>query len=165
MRDDYHMTILKIGGSIIYSFISALTVVKMDDNYQEVFTDIFFWTAAFLGTALMLLVEKVDPKTNKITIRRILFTIMASISIVFIAGTVRASMIEDEEFSRNHWFYGIIMFLCAIAPEMIRLIITDGGKAVANGFNKGIERRVNKMVGGDSVNEEYDSNIDSTNDE
>lgn len=155
MRLESNMTTLKICGSMLYSVISTAVVVSMNDSYEAVFTDVFFWSAAFLGTSLMLLVEKADPKTKeKITARRILFSVIACLAIVFIAGTVRASMLEDVKFERNHWFYGIVMFLCAIAPELIRLIITDSPSAIAKGFNRGIERRVNKMIGGDDINSE-----------
>ncbi len=135
---------------MLYSAVTTVAVVSINDSYEAVFTDIFFWAAALLGTSLMLLVEKADPKIKEnITARRILFSVIACLAIVFIAGTVRASMLEDEAFERNHWFYGIVMFLCAIAPELIRLIITDSPSAIAKGFNKGIERRINNMVGGE----------------
>lgn len=149
MREHY-MTTIKFAGSLLYSFISTALVVQRNDSYEAVFSDLFFWAAAFLGTSLMLLVEKADPKTkSNITARRVLFSVIACISIVFLAGTVRASMLEDEDFQRNHWFYGMVMFLCAIAPELIRLIITESPSAISKGFNRGIERRINKMVGGD----------------
>lgn len=164
MRTEQYMTSIKIGGSLLYSFISTAVVLSRNDSYEAVFSDIFFWAAAFLGTSLMLLVEKADPKTKeKVTLRRVLFSIMACLSIVFFAGTVRASMIEDENFERNHWFYGIVMFLCAIAPEAIRLIVTDGGKAVAKGFNEGVQKRVKRIVGGDSPDE--DEPLDNYNNE
>lgn len=158
MRLESNMTTIKIFGSMLYSAISTAVVVSMNDSYEAVFTDVFFWAAAFLGTSLMLLVEKADPKTKaKITARRILFSVIACLAIVFIAGTVRASMLEDVKFERNHWFYGIVMFMCAIAPELIRLIITDSPSAIAKGFNKGIERRINNMVGGDNINQENEN--------
>lgn len=157
MRTEHYMTSLKLCGSLLYSFISTAIVLSRNDSYEAVFSDVFFWAAAFLGTSLMLLVEKADPKTKgKVTLRRILFSIVACLSIVFFAGTVRASMMEDENFERNHWFYGIVMFLCAISPEAIRLIVTDGGKAVAKGFNEGVQKRVKRIVGGDSPDDEIE---------
>lgn len=151
-----YMTILKISGSIMYSFFAVLLVVQTHDSYELVFSDLFFWAAAFLGTSLMLLVERADPKVKtNVTPRRIFFSIAACLSIVFIAGTVRASMIEDTDFERNHWFYGIVMFLCAIAPELIRIIIIGSPKAIGDGFNEGIKNRTKKWIGGnDTPNDE-----------
>lgn len=158
------MTTLKICGSLLYSALSAFLVVNMNDSYNAVFSDIFFWAAAIIGTSLMLLVEKADPKTKeKVTWRRIFFSIVACLAIVFIAGTVRASSLEDVKFERNHWFYGIVMFLCAIAPELIRLIITQSPSAISKGFNKGIERRINRMVGGEG--EDVDNSQNEENHE
>lgn len=167
MRTEHYMTSLKLCGSLLYSFISTAVVLSRNDSYEAVFSDIFFWAAAFLGTSLMLLVEKADPKTKeRVTVRRIAFSIMACLSIVFVAGTVRASMIEDESFERNHWFYGIVMFLCAIAPEMIRLIVADGGKAVAKGFNEGVQKRVKRIVGGDYPDDDNEyEHLDNNNNE
>lgn len=160
-RIESHMTTLKICGSLLYSALSAMLVVSMNNSYHAVFSDIFFWAAAILGTSLMLLVEKADPKTKeRVTWRRVFFSIVACLAIVFIAGTVRASMLEEAEFERNHWFYGIVMFLCAIAPELIRLIIIGSPTAISKGFNRGIERRIDRMVGGDgeTTNSENEEN-------
>lgn len=145
-----YMTTFKILGSMLYAVVSAAVVVQTD-SYEAVFSDLFFWAAAILGTSLMLLVEKADPKVKTdLSFKRLGFSIIACLSIVYIAGTFRASMLASEEFERNHWFYAIVMFLCAIAPELIRLIITESPSAISKGFNKGIERRINKMVGGDN---------------
>ena len=140
------MLTVKIFGSFVYSFvISTIAVTTQSiDNYNEVFTDLFFYISAIFGTAVMLALEKVDPKTGKIGSKRIIYSIIACASIVFIAGTTRASMLEDLEFSRSHWFYGIVMFACAIAPEAVRVIVSEGGskigKAVINRVAKGIDK-------------------------
>lgn len=145
----HYMTSLKILGHLGYTFLTAAVVVVRNDSYEAVFTDIFFWAAAFLGTGLMLTVEKLDPKNReKVTSKRIAFSALASIAIVFVAGTFRASTLEDVEFERNHWFYGIVMLACAIAPELIRLIITESPRAIANGVNQGLKSGVKKLMGG-----------------
>lgn len=144
-----YMTSLKILGHLGYTFLTAAIVVVRNDSYEAVFTDIFFWAAAFLGTGLMLTVEKIDPKNReKVTGKRIAFSAIASVAIVFVAGTFRASTLEDVEFERNHWFYGIVMLACAIAPELIRLIITESPRAIATGVNQGLKSGVRKMMGG-----------------
>lgn len=150
LETSHYMTTFKILGHLCYTFIATAVVVVRNDSYEAVFSDIFFWAAAFLGTGLMLTVEKIDPKNReKVTTKRIIFSVLASIAIVFVAGTVRASTLEDAEFERNHWFYGIVMLACAIAPELIRLIITESPRAIATGVNNGLKSGVKKMMGGE----------------
>lgn len=165
----HYMTTLKILGHLGYTFITAAVVVVRNDSYEAVFSDPFFWAAAFLGTGLMLTVEKIDPKNReKVTTKRVAFSALASVAIVFVAGTFRASTLEDVEFERNHWFYGIVMLACAIAPELIRLIITESPRAIATGVNSGLRSGVKRLMGGGEepyTDEQETNNLENTNNE
>lgn len=157
---------MKILGSMLYSIISTAVVASRNDSYEAVFSDVFFWIAAFLGTGLMLTVERIDPKNKeRVTKKRVAFSALASLAIVYLAGTVRASMMSADAFERNHWFYAIVMFLCAIAPELVRLLITESPRAIATGVNRGLKSRAERMFGGSSSADDEDEYSQINNDQ
>lgn len=145
------LSVTKYISAIVYSAFISVTATQMKDGYEAVFSDVFFYIAGALGTALMLLVEKADNKSKeKVTPKRVAYSIVACIAIVYLSGTVRASMIADEDFERNHWFYGIVMFACAVAPEFIRALIGDGGKYFGDAVKRGLARKIENVIAGNS---------------
>ena len=92
-------TSFKYIAAMLYSAVISIATVQMEDSYEAVFSYVFFYIAGALGTALMLLVEKVEKADQKskenITPKRVAYSIVACIAIVFLSGTVRASMIAD----------------------------------------------------------------------
>jgi hypothetical protein len=152
------MTIKWIGSTLYSLFFSAIFVAKTNDSYQTVFTDPFFWAAAFIGMALMLLIENTDPKAPTVTLRRVGFSIVSCCAIIFIAGTIRAGMLDQKDFARSYFFYAIVLFACAIAPEMLRIIIGGSGKAIGDSVVKGIKDRTYKIVSGNNSEEQENNN-------
>ena len=144
-------TSFKYIAAMLYSAFISVSAMQVKDSYEAVFSDVFFYIAGALGTALMLLVEKADNKSKeKVTPKRVAYSIVACVAIVYLSGTVRASMIADEDFERNHWFYGIVMFACAVAPEFVRALIGDGGKYFGDAAKRGLARKIESVIAGDS---------------
>ena len=49
---------------MLYSALISVAAVQVQDSYEAVFSDVFFYIAGALGTALMLLVENADNKSK-----------------------------------------------------------------------------------------------------
>ena len=151
------MIILKISSSMFCAIISAVTIMPTD-SYEAVFSDIFFWISALLGTLVMLLVERADPKVKKkVTFQRVAFSIIACLCVIFLAGIFRASSLEETGFNRDFWFYAIVMFACATAPVFVELIILKSPKPLA----EAVIKRATNVISGENSDTEHNNTNDN----
>ena len=141
------LTATKYISAMIYSIVMSAVAVKVADGYEAVFTDIFFYISGFLGAGLMIFVKIIDDKVKlKPTVTQIIFSIFACLTVFFGAGTYRANTLETGELERDYWFYLIVIFLCAIAPEFVKALLGDGGKS----YGESAKKRINKIISGES---------------
>ncbi len=153
------ITITKYLSAMVYSLVMSAVAVKVADGYEAVFTDIFFYISGFLGAGLMIFVKIIDDKVKfKPTATQIVFSIFACLTVFFGAGTYRANTLETGELERDYWFYLIVIFLCAIAPEFVKALLGDGGKS----YGESAKKRINKIISGESEPEDlFNENTDS----
>lgn len=141
------LTATKYLSAMVYSIVMSAVAVKVADGYEAVFTDIFFYISGFLGAGLMIFVKIIDDKVKfKPTTTQIIFSIFACMTVFFGAGTYRANTLETGELERDYWFYLIVIFLCAIAPEFVKALLGDGGKS----YGESAKKRINKIISGES---------------
>lgn len=157
MKHDATMTAFKIIGSLSYSVLmTTASIMQSSDNYSEVFTDLFFWASAFLGTAVMLLVEKADAKTReKVTFRKVAFSIVACLCVIFLAGIYRASSLGAGSFERSFIFYALVMFGCSIAPTFIA---NSTSAEVSKKLSDATIDRATRMISGKNEPSKTDEN-------
>ena len=155
------ITITKYLSAMGYSLVMSAVAVKVADSYEAVFTDIFFYISGFLGAGLMIFVKIIDDKVKlKPSVTQIVFSIFACLTVFFGAGTYRANTLETGELERDYWFYLIVIFLCAIAPEFVKALLGDGGKS----YGESAKKRINKIISGESEipsEEMFNENTDS----
>lgn len=139
------------------AIISVVTIMPTD-SYEAVFSDIFFWISALLGTLVMLLVERADPKVKKkVTFQRVAFSIVACLCVIFLSGIFRASSLEETGFNRDFWFYAIVMFACATAPVFVELIILKSPKPLA----EAVIKRATNVISGENSDTEHNNTNDN----
>ena len=155
------LTITKYLSAMVYSIVMSAVAVKVADGYEAVFTDVFFYISGFLGAGLMIFVKIIDDKVKlKPTATQIIFSIFACMTVFFGAGTYRANTLQNGQLERDYWFYLIVIFLCAIAPEFVKALLGDGGKS----YGESAKKRINKIISGESempedlLNENTESN-------
>ena len=155
------LTITKYLSAMVYSIVMSAVAVEIKDGYEAVFTDVFLYVSGFLGAGLMFFVKLIDDKVKiKMKTEQILFSVFACAAVLFGLGSYRASTLQNGQLERDYYFYIIVMFATAVAPEFVKALLGDGGKS----YGESAKKRINKIISGESempedlLNENTESN-------